>query len=93
MRYIHFYGSAGYCGTDYDDFQVFDSNIGDSELNQISEDMAYDCAQSYSYLHTGWEEDFENEEDEEQYYENAMSYCGWEELSKKEWEKKKEELE
>lgn len=91
MRYIHFYGSAGYCGTDYHDFQVFDEDTEDYELNQISEDIAYDCAQSYSYLHTGWEGDFENEEDEEMYYEDAMGYCGWAELSKQEWEDLKEQ--
>lgn len=82
MRYIHFWGSNGYCGTDYHELREFDDNISDEEIAEISADMAYDCAESYSYLATGWDDDFESEE----YFENAVGYCGWTEVSAEEYE-------
>lgn len=48
-------------------------------------ELAYQCAESYEYLETGWDDDFENEDDREAYYENALSYCGWNYCSKEEY--------
>lgn len=92
-RYIHFYGSAGYFGTDYHNFDAFPEDTSDAFLDGVSSDMAYDCAESYSYLATGWDDDFKSEEDREQYFKDAMDYCGWTELSKEEWEDLKEDYE
>lgn len=93
MRYIHFYGDAGTCGTDYHILDSFPDDTTDAFLEGVSSDLAYDCAQSFSYCYTGWGEDFEDEEDEAQYYDDAMSHCGWEELSEAKWKELKEEYE
>lgn len=92
MRYIYFHGSTGYCGTDYHEFGEFPDETEDSIIEDISQNYAHDNADSYSYLATGWD-DFETEQDEEDYYEDAYSYCGWEEISKEEHDKLKEEYE
>ncbi len=84
MRYIHFYGSSGYCGTDYHELRTFDDDIEDSELNDISAELAHDNAETYSYLATGWSEEFESEEEEQEYYANAYDYCGWDEVETEE---------
>ncbi len=44
MRYIHFFGNNGYCGTQYDEFMTFDDTTPDSIIQGISEDMAWDNA-------------------------------------------------
>lgn len=91
MRYIHFFGNTGYCGTDYHYFNEYTDDFPDAILNQISEDYRIDNASSYEYLATGWDDDFEDDEEEEAYYAEAEGY--WEEVSKEEYEKLKEEYE
>lgn len=90
MRYIHFFGDNGYCGTDYHHFEAFPDSASDNFLNGVSDDMAHDNAESYSYLATGWDGSFESEEEEEQYYQDALANCVWEELSKEQWDELKE---
>lgn len=70
-----------YAGTDQIDYLEFDS---EEEGNGYGEDTAAENAGSYSYLASGWGEDFENEEAEEDYYSN----CGYilTEVSKEEFE-------
>ena len=77
MKYVHFSGSNGYCGTDYDEYVMFSDDCSESEIENYSIELAYQCAESYEYLDTGWEDDFETEDEREAYYENALSYCGW----------------
>lgn len=89
MRYIHFYGDAGYCGTDYHYFEEYPDDTEDSELDATSEQSCYENAESFEYLATGWDGDFEDEAERQAYYDGACGY--WEELSKEEWEAKKED--
>lgn len=91
MRYIKFTADTPYCGTENEEYVAFPDDTSDTELNDIAEEVAMNHASSYEYLLTGW--DYENLEDltqEEQqelidnYY--ADCYCGWEEVSQKEYE-------
>ncbi len=91
MRYIHFFGDNGYCGTDYHEFREFEDNTPDSEINSLSDELADDCAQTYSHLATGQGDTFESEDEEQEYYENAVSNCGWEELDRETWKQMKED--
>jgi len=90
MKYIHFFGNAGFCGTDYHEFMEFEDDTPDDVIGDLSDGFAHDNAESYEYCATGWGDEFASEEDEEEYYENAANCCGWEELSKKDYEDLKE---
>lgn len=85
--YVRFFGGNGYCGCDYEEYQCFDSaDITEAELNQMSSDMAYENAETYEYVVTGWDTDWESDEDRADYFDNALSYCGWDYCSKEEYE-------
>ena len=47
-----------------------------------------DNAQSFEYIVTGWDENFELEEEREDYYGNLE--CGWEEITKEEYEENRQ---
>lgn len=85
MRWIKFEGGAPYCGTEFEDIAVFDNDTPDSEINEYAEELAHDNGETYSYLHTGWEGDFEDEDDEESYYEDC--WCNWEEITQEKYER------
>lgn len=36
MKYVHFFGSNGYCGTDYDEYVMFDDDCPESEIDNYS---------------------------------------------------------
>lgn len=59
--------SNGYCGCDESEVLEVE-NIEEAEA--YAAEAIYDYAESYSYI-SGWDEDFESEEDEEAYYENC----------------------
>lgn len=82
MRYIKFEGGTRYCGTDFESYEAYEE-IEDSVLDEIAIDLAQDNAESYEYLETGWDEDFEDEEDRENYY--ADAYCNWTEITEEEY--------
>ena len=60
--------SNGYCGCEVKD---------DLEVETMEEAVFYanenlrDYAESYAYVATGWDKDFESEEEEESYYDNC----------------------
>jgi len=89
MKYVHFSGNNGYCGTDYDEYVAFEDDCSENEIYDYSDELAYSCAESYEYLVTGSYDDFESEDDREAYYDNAMTYCGWNYCSKEEYEANK----
>lgn len=89
MRYIHFYGDAGYCGTDYHIFDTYPDDTSDTQIENDSDDHRRNNASGFEYLETGWDGEFEDEEAYEAYYENATGY--WDELSEKEYEQLKED--
>lgn len=84
MRYIKFFGGNGYCGCDFKDYQVFDDDITDSDLEEIAHDLGMENAESYEYVVTGWYNDFESQEERDDYYGNID--FGWEEITKEEYE-------
>lgn len=84
MKYIKFYGGNGYSGCDFEQYEVYEDNITEEALAEIAYDLANDNAQSYEYVVTGWDGEFESEEEREDYYENIE--CGWEEVTKEEYE-------
>lgn len=84
MKYIKFYGGNGYCGCDFEQYEAYEDNITEDALAEIAYDLANDNAQSYEYIVTGWDEDFESEEERENYYEDVE--YGWEEVTKEEYE-------
>lgn len=89
MKYVHFSGSNEYCGTDYDEYVVFEDDYSESKICEYSDELAYSNAESYEYMETGWDSDFESEDDREAYYDNAMTYCSWDYCSKEEYEENK----
>lgn len=86
-RYIHFMGETPYAGTSYDEYVKFDDDTPDSEIDCYSDDLCHENAESFEYLETGWDDDWESEEDRENYYESC--YGSWEEISKEEYEANK----
>lgn len=89
MRYIHFWGDAGICGTDYHYFMEFPDDTSDEAIDDISEDFRYDNAESFEYLALGWGNDFQDENERDDYYDNADG--SWEELTKEDYDKIKED--
>lgn len=92
MRYIHFWGSAGLSGTDYNILATFPDDTDDGHIEESSQDYAMDNAETYEYLATGWDGDFESEQEREDYYEDALGSCDWEEVSKEEFKALQEDL-
>ena len=77
MKYVHFFGSNGYCGTDYNEYECFENNVTEEEIEEYSTEFAYLNAESYEYMVSS--------DDVDEYYEDALSYCGWEYCSEEEY--------
>ena len=65
----------GYCGCDSEDVFFFNANCNESEIQEVIWDWACDNAESYSPVHFGWGEEYEDE-DWEEYLENYVD-CNW----------------
>ncbi len=83
MRYIHFFGNAGYCGTNYDKYLPYTDGTPDSEIEKDSKNFNYENASNYTWICGEWED----KEDEEIYYKLAAATARWEEISKKRYRK------
>ena len=84
MRYIKFTGGNGYCGCDIEEYVEYEDDTTDEELDVDAREYALDNGETYEYVATGWDEDWECEEDRDNYYEGC--WCIWEEISKEEFE-------
>ena len=84
MKYIRFWAETEFCGTDEESFEDFEDNVTEEELDEYAEDRGIQNAESFEYLATGWDEDFENDDERDNYY--ASCSWGWEEISKEEFE-------
>lgn len=91
MKYVRFYGGNGYCGCDYEEYQVFEDDVPEDEIETYATELGYENAENYEYVVTGWNEDFETEDDRQEYYEDALSYCGWDYCTKEEFEENTKE--
>ena len=89
MKYVRFSGGNGYCGCDYEEYVMFDDDCPEDEIENYSIELAYQNAESFEYVETGWNSDFEDENDREMYYENALNYCGWDYCSEEEFNENK----
>lgn len=83
MKYIKINFGNEYCGCDGEKYLAFEDDSTEEEIDEYAYELAIENANSYSYLYTGWENDFEDEDDEENYYSNIEFF--WEEVSKEEW--------
>lgn len=86
MKYVRFYGGNGYCGCDYEEYVAFEDDESPAIIDAYSNELAYENAESYEYVVTGYDEDFDTVEERDEYYEDAYSYCGWDYCSKEEFE-------
>lgn len=69
----------GYCGCDAEDLFIF-SNLTDDKI--ITDEIyAWACehAESYAYVHFGWDEEY-TEEDYDEYLEEYMTF-NWKDIS------------
>ena len=89
MKYVRFSGGNGYCGCDYEEYVMFDDDCPEDEIENYSIELAYQHAESFEYVESSWDSDFEDENDREMYYENALSYCGWDYCSEEEFNENK----
>ena len=93
MRYIKFYGNAGFCGTDFEEYDFFLDEFTDEELDDAAETMRQQFGESYEYLATqGYdEEDYDTEEDFEEALDQAVEWywdsvwVAWEEVTEEEY--------
>lgn len=90
MKYVRFYGNNGFCGTDYEEYVTFEDDVSENEIDEISNEYAYENAETYEYMKDGWDPQGESEEDEEWYYENAIESCGWDYCSEEEYKENTE---
>lgn len=85
MKYVKFYGNNGFCGTDYEEYVAFEDDVSENEIDEMSNEYAYENAETYEYMKDGWDPQEESEEDEEWYYENAIESCRWDYCSEEEY--------
>lgn len=85
MKYVRFYGNNGYCGTDYEEYVAFEDDVSEKEIDNMSNEYAYENAEDYEYMKDAWSPEYVSEEDEDWYYENAMESCGWNYCSEEEY--------
>ena len=90
MIYVRFWGGNGYCGCDYEEYDKFEDDITEEELNDYSREMGYENAETYEYVVRGYDSDWESEEECEEYYEDALDYCGWDYCTEEEFLKNTE---
>ena len=80
MRIILATCGNGYAGCGNEEAFFYEEGLwSDAEIEEEVLGWAYDNAESYAYVHFGWDEPYTYEEYED-YLENYMSY-NWEEVS------------
>lgn len=83
MKYVKFKGGTSYCGCDFEEYEKYEDNITNEELDDILNEMIMDNAQSYEHCATGWNGSFEDEDEECEYYDSA--YGDWTFISEEEF--------
>ena len=82
MKYVKFYGSTEFCGTNYEEYVAYPDETTEEEIQEASNDMGQCNGDGYEYLATQGidEEDYETLEDFEEAQAMAIeSY--WEDCS------------
>lgn len=83
MRYIKFCGGTEYLGTDYEQVDAYPDDITDEDLNDEAKTIAESNAEDCEYLATGWDDDFQSEEDREAYYDSI--WYSWQPISEEKY--------
>ena len=94
MKYYRFFGNAGYSGTDYEEYFVFnDDTISTEQLEDIADGERQQLGEGYEYLATSgmYEDDYDTLEDfeeaiaqeEEWFWENV--WVSFEEVTREEF--------
>ena len=65
--------SNGYCGCDSEEVFFFDDSMPEQEINEELLMWAQENAESYSYVHFGWEGEY-TEEEYDEYLEEYVDY-------------------
>ena len=79
MKYIYkFYVDTPYCGTNDEYTMSFDHKLSDIEAGEMLEDYVYEKAESFAYLRTGWNGEFEDEDSWEMWLEDCFESSSWE---------------
>ncbi len=84
MRYIKFIGGNGYCGCDIEEYKTFKDGYPDELIDQYARELAESNGEDFEHIATGYDGEFETEEERESYYEDC--WCNWEEITLEEWE-------
>ena len=75
MQYYVFIADTPYTGTTNYYPMAVEEELTKEEIANICEEYARENGESYSYLATGWCEDWESEEEEENYYADCSCEC------------------
>lgn len=81
MKYYHLHGETAYCGTDIDEYFAEEGEVDEEDY---CEGMVQQLFDSYSYLATGWDEESDDPDFEENF--KADCYVYLKEISKEEYE-------
>lgn len=63
----------GYCGCESEEVFFFEDGTAEAIINETVCDWARDNAESYAYVHFGWDEEY-SDEDYEDYMENNVDF-------------------
>lgn len=86
MKYVKFYLSNGYAGCDNEQYEQYDDDVDERVIDYDLTERATENGEQYLWCATGWEEDWESEEDEEFYWQDCLENSSWEYISKEEYE-------
>lgn len=73
MRYYHYHGETNYCGTDIDEYLAFPDDE-ELDVEDYEENMLQQLFDSYSWLETGWDEDSDDPDFEENFKADCTVY-------------------
>ena len=83
-RYIIATRNNGYCGCDETECYIFPEGTTDKEIDKYIEEGMYDYAENYENSVRGYDEDWENEDEAQEYYDNCC--FDWRDASENEIE-------
>jgi hypothetical protein len=73
MRYYHYHGETAYCGTDIDEYLALPDDE-ELDIEEYEEAMIQQLFDSYSYLATGWDEESDDPDFEEEFKADCSVY-------------------
>ena len=75
---VRWYFENGYSSCDQEEMVYYDNNTPKKEIDIDVDDWGRENAESYAYVHFGWDEEYTEDEFEEYLYDCNW---GWEEVS------------